>query len=118
MKIKLEITKVGSDNQVVKNAVLVRDKITQREKILSSCFEMEAVTVMDISPFLPIRGMSDYSDSHKNDDWHLYASLAAAVYTKELLLAVLLTIIAQFPLILVGKSLNWYINVRKAAPHS
>lgn len=113
--VRLHYGRIGSDNQVMKNAV-VRDEITQREKIL--CFEMEAAAVMDISPCLPIRGMSDYSDGHKNDDWHLYASLAAAVCARELLLAVPSTVVAQFPLTLVGKSLNRYIEGAFSNPNA
>src|SRR6516162_10043780 len=32
-----------------------------------------------------IRGISDYSDSHKNDDWQPYAAAAAAGLAKEIL---------------------------------
>ena len=33
-----------------------------------------------------IRGISDYSDSHKNDEWHAYAAAVAAGLAKEILL--------------------------------
>lgn len=49
------------------------------------CFEMEAGGLMNSFPCLVIRGICDYSDSHKNDVWHKYAALAAAAYTRELL---------------------------------
>ncbi|KAL2824437.1 nucleoside phosphorylase domain-containing protein [Aspergillus pseudoustus] len=71
---------IGSDNIVMKNA-RSRDEIARRENIL--CFEMEATEVMDVVPCLPIRGMSDYADGHKNDGWHLYASLAAATSLRD-----------------------------------
>jgi hypothetical protein len=32
-----------------------------------------------------IRGICDYSDSHKNKEWQGYAAMAAAAYTKDLL---------------------------------
>ncbi|KAL4883379.1 nucleoside phosphorylase domain-containing protein [Aspergillus karnatakaensis] len=37
-------------------------------------------------PFLVIRGISDYADSHRHYDWQWYAAAAAAAYAKELLL--------------------------------
>ncbi|KAK6508731.1 hypothetical protein TWF506_010808 [Arthrobotrys conoides] len=49
------------------------------------CFEMEAAGLMNMYPCLVIRGICDYSDSHKNDEWHKYAALSAAAYARELL---------------------------------
>ncbi|KAF5531030.1 ankyrin 3, partial [Fusarium mexicanum] len=49
------------------------------------CFEMEAAGLMDILPCLPIRGICDYSDSHKNKEWQRYAVATAAAYARELL---------------------------------
>jgi hypothetical protein len=46
---------------------------------------MEAAGLMDNFPCLVIRGVSDYSDSHKNKDWQGYAAATAASYAKELL---------------------------------
>jgi hypothetical protein len=40
---------------------------------------------MNNFPCLVIRGICDYSDSHKNKTWQLYAALTAAAYAKELL---------------------------------
>jgi hypothetical protein len=40
---------------------------------------------MDKSPCLIIRGIYDYSDSHKNKRWQPYAASTAAAYTKKLL---------------------------------
>jgi hypothetical protein len=37
-------------------------------------------------PCLIIRGICDYSDSHKNKIWQSYAAATAAAYAKELLL--------------------------------
>jgi nucleoside phosphorylase len=36
-------------------------------------------------PCLVVRGICDYSDSHKNKDWQGYAALTAAAYAKDLL---------------------------------
>lgn len=49
------------------------------------CFEMEAAGMATEFPYIVIRGISDYADSHKNDAWQLYAAAAAAACTKELL---------------------------------
>jgi nucleoside phosphorylase len=40
---------------------------------------------MNSFPCVIIRGIADYADSHKNDNWHRYAALVAAAYAKELL---------------------------------
>lgn len=49
------------------------------------CFEMEAAGLMDQFPCLIIRGICDYSDSHKNDEWQRYAAANAAAYAREIL---------------------------------
>ncbi|PYH93623.1 hypothetical protein BO71DRAFT_484469 [Aspergillus ellipticus CBS 707.79] len=50
------------------------------------CFEMEAAGLMDLgTPWLVIRGVCDYADSHKNKRWQGYAAAAAAAYAKALL---------------------------------
>jgi nucleoside phosphorylase len=50
------------------------------------CFEMEAAGLMDVFPCLVIRGICDYSDSHKSDRWQGFAARAAAAYAREVLL--------------------------------
>ena len=40
---------------------------------------------MDTFSCLVIRGICDYSDTHKNKCWQPYAAAAAAAYAKELL---------------------------------
>lgn len=49
------------------------------------CFEMEAAGLVNTFPCLVVRGISDYCDRYKNDDWQPYASSAAAAYCKYLL---------------------------------
>ncbi|KAJ5735753.1 uncharacterized protein N7483_000878 [Penicillium malachiteum] len=73
---------VGSGDQVMKN-VDHRDQYAGWLDII--CYEMEAIGVMETTSCLTVRGISDYSDGHKNDEWHPYASLSAAVCAKELL---------------------------------
>lgn len=60
-----------------------RDLIAQELDIL--CFEMEAAGLMDQLPCLVIRGICDYCDSHKSEQWQGYASITAAAYAKGLL---------------------------------
>lgn len=74
---------IASGNRVEKNAE-VRDKISQ-DAGGALCFEMEAAGLMNDSRCIVIRGISDYADSHKNDDWHAYGAAAAAGCAKELL---------------------------------
>jgi nucleoside phosphorylase len=62
---------------------LIRDKLGEEHKVL--CFEMEAAGLMNEFPCLVIRGISDYSDTHKNDAWQGYAAMAAAAYAKDLI---------------------------------
>ncbi|KAF4458055.1 hypothetical protein F53441_130 [Fusarium austroafricanum] len=80
---------IASGNQVMRSAKQ-RDRIAKQLDIM--CFEMEAAGLMDILPCLPIRGICDYSDSHKSKEWQRYAAATAAAYTRELL-----TVLAALP---------------------
>ncbi|KAI8711063.1 PNP-UDP-1 domain-containing protein [Fusarium sp. LHS14.1] len=73
---------IASGNQVMRSGTQ-RDNIAQQLDAI--CFEMEAAGLMDILPCLPIRGICDYSDSHKNKEWQRYAAATAATYARELL---------------------------------
>ena len=73
---------IASGNQLMKDALL-RDKLAKETGIL--CFEMEAAGLMNHFPCLVIRGICDYSDTHKNKEWQGYAAMAAAAYTKDIL---------------------------------
>jgi nucleoside phosphorylase len=73
---------IASANQVMTNAV-IRDRLAAEKDVL--CFEMEAAGLMNHFPCLVIRGICDYSDSHKNKEWQGYAAMTAAAYAKDLL---------------------------------
>jgi nucleoside phosphorylase len=73
---------VASGDQVMKDAK-TRDSIAQELDVL--CFEMEAAGVMDELPSLVIRGICDYCDSHKHNQWQGYAAFTSAAYAKLLL---------------------------------
>ncbi|GKU10148.1 unnamed protein product, partial [Fusarium langsethiae] len=73
---------IASANQVMKDSAS-RDEIARELDVI--CFEMEAAGLMDIMPCLPIRGICDYSDSHKAKEWQRYAAATAAAYAYEFL---------------------------------
>jgi nucleoside phosphorylase len=74
---------IASGDSVIKDAA-TRDMLVQRHQVL--CFEMEAAGLMCTNfPCLVVRGISDYADSHKNDEWASYAAAAAATYAKDFL---------------------------------
>lgn len=73
---------IASGNSVIKHS-WTRERL--RLKTGALCVEMEAAGMMLDFPCIVIRGICDYSDSHKNKQWQGYAALAAASYAKELL---------------------------------
>ncbi|MCJ1296740.1 hypothetical protein MMC34_008307 [Xylographa carneopallida] len=75
---------IASGDIVMKDAVR-RDAIRQKHGVL--CFEMEGAGLvqaltqhMDAVSYFIIRGICDYSDSHKNDQWQGYAAAVAAAF--------------------------------------
>lgn len=79
---KIHYGGIASGNQVMKHGI-TRDRIAKELDVI--CFEMEAAGLTDHLPCLVIRGICDYSDSHKNKEWQEYSSACAAAYAKELL---------------------------------
>ncbi|KAF7133693.1 hypothetical protein CNMCM5793_004991, partial [Aspergillus hiratsukae] len=73
---------IASGNKVIKDAIF-RDKLAAEEDVL--CFEMEAAGLMNQFPCLVIRGVCDYADSHKSEEWQGYAAMVAAAYARDLL---------------------------------
>ncbi|GMF81189.1 unnamed protein product [Aspergillus oryzae] len=76
---------IASADQVMKDAK-TRDQLAHELEAI--CFEMEAAGLSDTFNWIAIRGICDYADAHKNDQWHGYAAAAAAVCAKELLLVI------------------------------
>ncbi|KAK1991922.1 hypothetical protein LX36DRAFT_324277 [Colletotrichum falcatum] len=72
---------VASGELVLRDAAL-RDKVAEEHGVL--CFEMEAAGALTNFRCLVIRGISNYCDELKNDDWNGFASAAAAAYAREL----------------------------------
>ncbi|KAJ5174514.1 uncharacterized protein N7482_000391 [Penicillium canariense] len=78
---------IASGNQVVKDGIF-RDEINSRLGGNVLCFEMEAAGLMNQFPCVVVRGICDYSDSHKIKNWQEYAAAAAAATAKEILLMI------------------------------
>ncbi|OAQ67740.2 Pfs domain-containing protein [Pochonia chlamydosporia 170] len=72
---------IASGNRVVKDAA-TRDQLAD-DGVL--CVEMEAAGVINTVDCLVIRGICDYCDVQKDDDWQEYAAAVAAAYAKLLL---------------------------------
>ncbi|KAJ9294617.1 hypothetical protein DTO217A2_9161 [Paecilomyces variotii] len=77
---------IASGNQVIKDGA-TRDRLSAEFGGVL-CFEMEAAGLMNQIDCLVIRGICDYSDSHKNKKWQLFAAAAAAACAKEILSSV------------------------------
>jgi nucleoside phosphorylase len=76
---------IASSNQVMRHGA-TRDRLGKELNAL--CFETEAAGLVFHFPCLVIRGICDYSDSHKNKLWQDYAAATAAAFAKELLLVI------------------------------
>ncbi|KAH7350408.1 hypothetical protein BKA66DRAFT_288549 [Pyrenochaeta sp. MPI-SDFR-AT-0127] len=79
---KIHYGNIASSNQLQLSAAS-RDKLQKKLEVI--CFEMEGAGVIQRHNCLVVRGICDYSDSHKNKRWQHYAAATAAAYTKELL---------------------------------
>ncbi|KAF4463613.1 purine and uridine phosphorylase [Fusarium albosuccineum] len=76
---------IASDNNLMRHGGS-REKLRQDLGVL--CVEMEAAGLIDEFPCMVIRGVCDYSDTHKNKRWQSYAAATAAAYAKELLMII------------------------------
>ncbi|OCK73236.1 purine and uridine phosphorylase, partial [Lepidopterella palustris CBS 459.81] len=79
---KIHYGTIASSNQLQISAP-TRNRYQKELGVI--CFEMEGAGVIQKHPCLVIRGICDYSDSHKNKTWQAYAAATAAAYAKELL---------------------------------
>ncbi|KAI1261596.1 hypothetical protein F5Y18DRAFT_194887 [Xylariaceae sp. FL1019] len=80
---KIHYGLIASGSRVIKHGT-TRDQLAREFNAI--CFEMEAAALMDTLRCLVIRGICDYSDSHKNKKWQPYAAAVAAAYARELIL--------------------------------
>ncbi|KAF5667836.1 pfs domain-containing protein [Fusarium denticulatum] len=74
--------KFGSGDKVMKSGE-DRDSIARSEGIIA--FEMEGAGAWDTLPCVIIKGICDYSDSHKDKRWQAYAASTAAACAKAFL---------------------------------
>ena len=79
---RIHIGTIGSGNSLVVGSNHRQDFY---KKFGAICFEMEGAALPQYNP-LVIRGICDYSDTHKNKKWQPYAAATAAAYARELLL--------------------------------
>ncbi|KAK4082826.1 uncharacterized protein Triagg1_1716 [Trichoderma aggressivum f. europaeum] len=75
---------IASGDTIIEDAA-TRDRIISDVGEDIFCFDTVAAGVMHSFPCLVIKGISDYADSHRNDQWQRYAAATAAAYAKELL---------------------------------
>ncbi|EXK24214.1 hypothetical protein FOMG_19048 [Fusarium oxysporum f. sp. melonis 26406] len=75
---------IASGNTLIKDAA-TRDSLLEDTGHQCLCVEMEAAGLMGRFPCLVIRGICDYADSHKNDQWRGYGAATAAAFAVELL---------------------------------
>lgn len=78
---------IAAANVLLKNASR-RDAL--RDMFQVKAVEMEGSGIADATwehecGYLVVRGICDYCDAHKGDDWQKYAALAAAAYTYALI---------------------------------
>jgi len=80
---------IASGEKVIANQDALR-QLLQQARLLAVAMEgfgvaQAAAEVHPAPGFLEIRGISDFADKQKNDDWHEYAADAAAAFTVGLL---------------------------------
>ncbi|UKZ64402.1 uncharacterized protein TrAtP1_005618 [Trichoderma atroviride] len=116
--VKVHYGLIASGNKVIKDATL-RDTINGNLNHHVLCVEMEAAGLMDNFPCLVIRGICDYADSYKNDDWQGFAAATAAAFAKELLSIIPASDVEQMESIkiIAGKIVEISEVVRKIDQH-
>ncbi|KAL7914245.1 nucleoside phosphorylase domain-containing protein [Trichoderma velutinum] len=82
--LEIHVGPIASGDTVMKSGI-GRDRIAQKDGIIA--FEMEAAGIWDEIPCLLIKGVSDYADSHKHNEWQDFAAATAAATAKALLIA-------------------------------
>jgi hypothetical protein len=78
---------IASANQVLKNSIR-RDQLRNERR--AKAVEMEGSGIADLAwtrsiEYFVVRGICDYCDANKRDNWQDYASVVAAAYTRVLL---------------------------------
>ncbi|KAF4634015.1 hypothetical protein G7Y89_g4101 [Cudoniella acicularis] len=76
---------IGSGDRLMKNAV-ERDKLRDTFDLIG--LEMEAAGTMNSINVAVIRGVCNYGDEHKNNEWRPYAAAMAAMYARAILYSI------------------------------
>jgi nucleoside phosphorylase len=84
---RIFIGPIASANKLLKSAS-ERDEL--RDRFGVKAVEMEGSGIADAAwslekNYFVIRGICDYCDGNKNDEWQMYAAVVAAAYTRALL---------------------------------
>ncbi|KAL5089600.1 hypothetical protein Trisim1_005293 [Trichoderma cf. simile WF8] len=87
---------IGSGDKLMKNAQK-RNELRDKYNIIG--LEMEAAGTMDQIPVGVIRGVCDYGDEHKNDEWQPFAAAMAAAYARAILAEIRPKDMVQMPLV-------------------
>jgi len=72
--------KIGSGNTLMKSSH-ERDQLRKKYGFIG--LEMEAHGTVDVIPVGHIRGVCDYADKFKSNDWHGYAAMVAAAWWRR-----------------------------------
>ncbi|GJC82126.1 hypothetical protein ColLi_04964 [Colletotrichum liriopes] len=79
---RVHIGRIISGDTVMKSGEH-RDRIAQQHKVIA--FEMEGAGAWDEVPCIVVKGVCDYADSHKNQEWQPFAAATAASVAKAVL---------------------------------
>lgn len=81
-KILVHFGSIASSHKAIRDPNL-RDKLTGEGRVL--CLDTEANGLPSTIPYLLIRGVTNYADTHSNSKWRGYAGAAACAYARHLM---------------------------------
>lgn len=81
-KLDIHFGRIASGDTVMKSGV-ERDTVAEDENVIA--FEMEGAGICNNLPFILVKGVCDYADSHKDKNWQKYTAGRAAACMRSLL---------------------------------
>ncbi|KAJ5661028.1 uncharacterized protein N7484_000400 [Penicillium longicatenatum] len=81
-RLDIHFGRIASGDTVMKFAV-ERDRIAQEEDVIA--FEMEGAGICNNLPFIMVKSVCDYADSHKDKNWQKYTAGRAAACMRSVL---------------------------------
>ncbi|KAJ5667317.1 hypothetical protein N7507_003181 [Penicillium longicatenatum] len=81
-RLDIHFGRIASGDTVMKSAV-ERDRIAQEEDVIA--FEMEGAGICNNLPFIMVKSVCDYADSHKDKNWQKYTAGRAAACMRSVL---------------------------------